>query len=69
MKRPFSVAGALALVLFANVAVAESLRVGHTPYLVTPAEALPATRRFIEFMRSEQEQRVLREAEVLPVSP
>jgi len=67
MKRPFSVAGALARVLFTNVAVAESLRVGGTGSATEMMRA--ATLRFIEFMRSAQEQLVLREAEVLPVSP
>jgi phosphate transport system substrate-binding protein len=42
---------------------------GKTLYFVTRAEASPATLRFIEFMRSEQGTRVLREAEALLVSP
>jgi phosphate transport system substrate-binding protein len=40
-----------------------------TLYLVTRAEPSPAALRFVQFMRSEQGQRVLRDAEVLLVSP
>ena len=42
---------------------------GKALYLVTRADASAATLRFVAFMHTEQGQRVLREAEVLPVSP
>jgi phosphate transport system substrate-binding protein len=42
---------------------------GKTLYVVTRAEPSPLTLRFIQFVRSEQGQRILREAEALLVSP
>jgi phosphate transport system substrate-binding protein len=42
---------------------------GKTLYLVLRAEPSPTSLRFVEFVRSEQGQRILREAEALLVSP